>query len=248
MTGQYDEEIDPETMRSFSRQYYGHEIWLGDVVKDGNEIGVYGLYGHNMVPDYPMPTDYANVILYDDNGRAEDPDREIVKKPHGWFFTFEDKGADVYTLYVDSNSTWVTDEEGWHRGVKRDFSDIKYSGAFNMVAKRIISKDGVDPGSVIHSALELIPEKAVMAVGEPMRIRCLYEGSPLKGARISCYMHDDEDMENTKTDDEGYFSYCPKRSGQAIFIAKHTDEGKNSDDEFDETSFKITLTMEAKDA
>jgi len=248
MKAQNDGTMDPETLRSFSRQYYGHEIWLGDIIRDGDEIGVYGLYGHNMVPDYPMPSDYANVILYDDDGRAEDPYREIVKKPHGWLFSFEDKGADVYTLYVDSNSTWVTDEAGWHRGVKRDFSEVKYSGAFNMVAKRIISKDGKNPGSVVHSALELMPEVAVMTVGKDTKFRCLYEGNPMKGIKISCYMQDDEDMENTKTDDEGCFTYCPRKAGQAIIIAKYTDEGKNIDDEFDETSFKITLTMEARDA
>ncbi len=80
--------MDPETLRSLSRQIYGHEMWIDGVGRDGDEIFAYGLYGHKMVPDKPMPTDYANVLLYDDNGRVENPDREIVKNPHGWRFSF----------------------------------------------------------------------------------------------------------------------------------------------------------------
>ena len=60
-------QMDPETIRSYSRQIYGHEVWLDKIMKDGNTISVYGLYGHTMVPDKPMPTDYANVLLYDEN-------------------------------------------------------------------------------------------------------------------------------------------------------------------------------------
>ena len=239
-------EMDPETLRSYSRQIYGHEIWLGKVEKADGFISTYGLYGHSMVPDKPMPTDYANVLLYDDNGRAENPDREIVKNPHGWLFSFEDKGADVYTLYVDSNSTWIVNDEGWHRGSKRDFSEVKYSGAFNMVAKRIISRDGVNPGSVVHSTLEIMPEKATLEVGKDAKLQVLYEGKPLKNVKVMCYAEDDEDFTNYKTDDNGFITYPVKKKAMHMFIAKYTDENKQVSDEFDETSFTTTLTLEAQ--
>ena len=245
MPRQADSGMDPETMRSLSRQIYGHEIWIGDVFREGDTINAYGLYGHKMVPDKPMPTDYANVILYDDSGRTEAPDREIVREPHGWLFSFEDRGADVYTLYVDSNSTWVTDEAGWHRGVKRDFSGASFSGSYNMVAKRIISRDGRDPGNVIHSCLELMPETAGLKVGTDVRIRVLYEGEPLPRARIVAYAAGDQDAEMLRADDEGCLVYPVRKAVPHMFIAKHTDEGKSSSDEFDETSFTTTLTMEA---
>ncbi|MBO4357939.1 MAG: DUF4198 domain-containing protein [Candidatus Methanomethylophilaceae archaeon] len=239
-------EMDPETLRSYSRQIYGHEIWLDKIEKADGYISIYGLYGHTMVPDKPMPTDYANVILYDDNGRVEDPDREIVKNPHGWLFSFEDKGADVYTLYVDSNSTWVTNDEGWHRGVKKDFANVKYSGAFNMVAKRIISKDGVNPGSVMHCALELMPEKATLKVGEDAKIKVFYEGKPLPKAKVICYAKDDEDFVTYHADENGVLTYPVKKKAMHAFIAKYTDENKCVDDEFDEMGFTTTLTLEAE--
>ncbi len=239
-------DLDPEVERSYSRQFYGHEMWLDKIIKEDGTVSVYGLYGHNMVPDNPMPTDYANVILYDDNGKAETPDREIVKKPHGWLFSFEDKGADVYTLYIDSNSTWVTDEEGWHRGVKRDFSKVKYSGAFNMVAKRIISKDGVNPGNVMHAPLEIMPERATLKVGEDAKMKVFYEGNPMRNVKVICYAEDDEDFQVLSTDDNGVLTYPVKKKAMHIFIAKYTDENKQVSDEFDETSFKTTLTLEAE--
>jgi len=242
------QEMDPETLRSFCRQVYGHEIWIGDVVKEDGIISAYGLYGHKMVPDKPMPTDYANVVLYDDDGRTEDPDREIVREPHGWMFSFEDKGADVYTLYVDSNSVWVTDEEGWHRGVKRDFSAVKYSGAFNMVAKRIISRDGENPGLVMHCALEIMPERATLRKGEEAKVKVLYEGKPKAGLKVICYAEGDEELRFLKTDADGVLYYPVEKAGTHVLIAKYTDEGKKSDDEFDETSFTTTITLEAKDA
>ena len=242
----YIEEMDPETLRSLSRQIYGHEMWLGDVGRDGDEIFVYGLYGHKMVPDNPMPTDYANVLLYDDDKRVGDPDREIVKDPHGWRFSFKDEGASVYTLYVDSNSTWVTDEEGWHRGVKRDFSAVKYSGAFNMVAKRIISRDGRSPGAVVHSALEIMPEESTLEVGKPARLKVLYDGRPLPSCKMICFCKATESVDMLKTDGDGILEYPVKEKGSYMFIAKHIDSDKKIDEEFDETSFTTTLTMETR--
>ena len=242
----YHEDIDPETLRSLGRQIYGHEMWIDGVRREGNEISAYGLYGHKMVPDKPMPTDYANVLLYDDEGRAEDPDREIVKDPHGWRFSFEDRGASVYTLYIDSNSTWVTDEEGWHRGVKRDFSEVKYSGAFNMVAKKIISRDGKDPGSVVHCPLAVMPAEATLEVGSVARIRILYEGKPLPRAKVVCFCKATETLEPMQANEDGVLEYPVKEKGEHMFIAKHVDTGKKVDDEFDETSFTTTLTMETR--
>jgi uncharacterized GH25 family protein len=244
MTYGYDSKNDPETMRSFARQAYGHEMWIGSVVKEGGRFNVYGLYGHKLVADKPMPDDYALPVLYGDDGRLVNPSRQVDEAAKGWRFSFDDTGADVYTFYIDSNSTWVTDESGWHRGVKRDFSDVKYSGAFNMVAKRIISKDGVSPGSVMHATLEIIPSKAKLKVGEDIELKVFYEGKPLKNAKMICYHDGDEAIDNQTTDAEGVLMYPIKQKGSYAFIAKFVDENKKVDEEFDETAFTTVLTME----
>ena len=40
--GTKDTIIDDETLRSFSRMAYGHDIWLDEIEKDGDEVSVYG--------------------------------------------------------------------------------------------------------------------------------------------------------------------------------------------------------------
>ena len=237
-------EMDEETLRSFSRMRYGHEMWIDGVERKDGEITAFGLYGHKLQPDKPMPTDYANVLLYDDNGRAENPDREIVNKPHGWKFTFEDKGADVYTLYIDSNSVWITNNEGWHRGTKRDYSNVNYSGAFNMVAKKIISRTD-DPGSVMHATLEIMPSKAKYRVGDTAEFTILYEGKPLANSKIVTYCSAWQDLKPVNTDAEGKIRIPVDDRGSYVVIAKHTDTTKCSED-FDETGFSTTLLVEAE--
>lgn len=240
------QDMDPETLRSFSRMIYGHEIWLENVRKEDGEFRIYGLYGHKLVPDKPMPTDYANPVLYDDDGRVEDPYRDIVNDPRGWEFSFEDAGADVYTLYVDSSSTWVTDDEGWHRGVKRDFSKSEYAGAFHMCAKRIISRDGKKVGDVRHAELEIIPDSATLKVGGKARLEVLYEGKPLPNNKVIVYCRGWEDLKTMKTDSQGILELDVAEPGTYAFITKYTDSSKAVSDEFDETSYTMTITMEAE--
>jgi uncharacterized GH25 family protein len=241
-----NDEFDEETLRSFSRMMYGHELWLEKVEVEGKEISVFGYYGHKLNPDKPMPTDYANPVLYDDNGRAETPEREIVRGPAGWRFTFPDKGADVYTFYVDSNSVWVTNKEGWHRGTKRDWEGVNYSGASNMVAKRIISRDGTSPGSVMHAALEIMPGKAKYKTGEAASMDILYEGKPLKGNKCIVYNRRWQDLRTIPADDNGVLRFVMDEPGIYIIVTKHTDPNKSVADEFDETVFDTSLTIEAE--
>ncbi|MCQ2079249.1 MAG: DUF4198 domain-containing protein [archaeon] len=237
--------IDEETMRSCTRQVYGHEMWIQDIRCEDGEFTAHGLYGHKMLPDKPMPTDYANVVLYDDDGRVADPEREIVNRPRGWRFIFPDEGADVYTLYIDSNSVWVTNDEGWHRGGKRDYSGVTHSEAFNMAAKRLISRDGVSVGNVMHLELEIVPEKATLKVGEKANFTVFYEGVPIKGVKIIAYHPAWQDLMFLKTDAEGKVSFDVKDVGTYAVIAKYTDEEKCSED-FDETGFSTTLTIDAE--
>lgn len=240
------QEMDEETSRSFSRMAYGHEMWIGDVVRKDGVITALGLYGHKLLPDKPMPTDYANVVLYDDNGRADTPERDIINKPRGWQFTFPDKGAEVYTLYIDSDSLWVVNDEGWHRGSKRDYDKITYSGSFNMIAKRIISKNRENPGSVMHAALEIMPDKASYKMGETAVFTILYEGKPLADHKVILFGAGWQDLHNDRTDADGKVSMKVDNPGSYVVIAKHNDPSKCKEDEYDETSFSSTLVVDAE--
>ena len=49
-----------------------------------------------------------------------------------------------------------------------------------------------------------------------------------------------------KTDDDGKLRFDVTDKGTYIFITKYTDDTKSVSDEFDETVFSSTLTMEAE--
>jgi uncharacterized GH25 family protein len=150
----------------------------------------------------------------------------------------------VYTLSIASTAPWVTDESGWHRGVKRDFATVKTSAVYVMAAKRIICKDGKNPGEVMHAVLDMLPEKAKLTVGEDAVIKVLYEGKPLPNVKVICYREGASEFEEYKADSEGVLRYPVTGKGLHAFIARYVDENKSVDDEFDETSYKITLTLE----
>ena len=239
-------EMDLETERSFSRMAYGHEMWIeGLKLKDGM-FSLYGLYGHKLLPDKPMPTDYANPVLYDDDKRVEDPYRDIVNEPRGWEFEFEDKGAKVYTFYIDSCSTWVTDDEGWHRGSKRDFDKVSYSGSFHMTAKKIISRNKKDVGDVRHAELEIVPSEATLYKGKKAEIEVSYEGKPLPDHKVIVYCRGWQDLQTMKTDSDGKLRFDVTDKGTYIFITKYTDTSKSESEDFDETVYSSTLSMEAE--
>jgi uncharacterized GH25 family protein len=114
-----------------------------------------------------------------------------------------------------------------------------------MIAKRIISKDGVDPGNVMHAALEIMPETARLKAGTNVKLKVLYEGKPLPKVKVICYHEGDDELEFKFTDDNGILEYHVPSSGMCVFIAKYTDVNKKVDEEFDETGFTTTLTLEA---
>jgi uncharacterized GH25 family protein len=115
-----------------------------------------------------------------------------------------------------------------------------------MVAKRIISKDGSNPGNVMHAALEIMPEKAVFKVGEEASMKVLYEGKPMKKNKCTVFNRNWQDLRNISTDDEGNLKFTVDQPGIYIIITRHSDSTKSVCDEFDETVFNTTLTIEAE--
>ena len=89
-----------------------------------------------------------------------------------------------------------------------------------------------------------MPEKAKLSVGQDAVMRILYEGEPLPDHKVLCYCEGSDAVEFFKTDSEGVLRYPIGCKGTYIFIAKYTDEDKKVDEEFDETAFTTTLTME----
>lgn len=120
----YDQ--DPEFIRSQCRMLYGHETWLENPRKEDGKIVIDGNYGHHMVNDRPMPIDYAHVAIFDAKGKA-DIKYEQGPEDNCLRVKFPDAGTGPYTVYYSSDSVpWIENDEGWSRGIKRDFRNVKY--------------------------------------------------------------------------------------------------------------------------
>jgi hypothetical protein len=63
---------------------------------------------------------------------------------------------------------------------------------------------------------------------------------------VLCFCHATEEVQFLNTDGSGVLRYPVKEKGDYIFIAKFADESKKVDDEFDETAYTTTLTMETE--
>ena len=60
------------------------------------------------------------------------------------------------------------------------------------------------------------------------------------------YNRDWQDLQTMKTDSDGKLRFDVTDKGTYIFITKYTDDTKAVSDEFDETVFSSTLSMEAE--
>lgn len=96
----------------------------------------------------------------------------------------------------------------------------------------------------MHAVLDMLPDRAKLTVGEDVVLKLFYEGRPLPNIKVICYREGAGELEEYRTDSEGVLRYPVRGKGLHAFIAGYTDENKSVDDEFDETSFKITLTLE----
>ena len=173
----------PELVRSLSRMIYGHETWLENPRRENGKIIIDGMYGHRLENDRAMPLCYANVSIFNDKGHA-DIEYELSEEENCRRLKFDDDGSDIITVYYDSNNVpWIQNDEGWAMGVKRDFSNVKYSAAYNLIAKRIISKDG-SPGNVVNSTLEIMPSTVAPKVGDSVKVQILYEGNPVPDMKV----------------------------------------------------------------
>lgn len=236
--------FDPELVRSLSRMIYGHETWLENVRKEGGKIVVDGMYGHHMVNDRAMPDVYSNIALFGDRGRIENG-FELSVEDNCKRLRFDDTGDAVYTVYYDSNNVpWIKNDEGWAMGVKRDFSNVTYAAAYNLLAKKIVSRDG-NPGSVVCAVLDIMPDTVRPAVGSKVKVQILYEGKPLPKAKVMVFRKGASEAEKYTADGQGRFEFPVEEAGTYMVIAKHADESKAVEDEYDEAVFESTLVIEA---
>lgn len=232
-------------MKQLSRMVQGHEIWLENGTIKGAQGRIELRYGHNMKVDGVPPESMANAIVYTPDGKKLKPTSKLAKT--GYILRFPARKAGDYTVVVDSSAIWSkTGEKKYEMGPKSKFKDVSYSGAFNIMAKKIVpSQEGMGMGKPVpHGALEIIPSKAFLAPGRAVTMKVLYEGKPLSGVELKAFSKKSKKETMLLTDASGKAKVHIDQEGKWMFLVRHKDETKKKEGEYDESVFVTTLVME----
>jgi uncharacterized GH25 family protein len=240
--GEY--EMDNVLIGKLSKMVQGHEIWLDSPFISDGHATVLLRYGHNMVSDGIPPKHMVNPTIYAPNGMKLDPAILTIEDAHVIGFSIKNRGN--YTVLVDSSAVWNKTEGGYKMGAKSQFNDVSYSGAFHMMAKKIIPSEPNNDieDAVVHGILELVPDTTFLNVGKDVVIHVLYEGKPLTGIELKVFSKKGGKEQMIKTDGEGKVKVRIDQEGEWMFLMRHRDSTKQVEDEYDEAVFITTLIME----
>lgn len=129
---------------------------------------------------------------------------------------------------------------------------LKSAKTFFVASKSLAAIPQEHPGfdKVLGHPLEIVPEaNTVTPMGPdvPIRVKLLFQGQPLAGARVSFIprgvaLAEDFDPEYERTtNDNGRASFAPKEGNYYLVAAHHKTEEKGTD--YVSTSYSATLTV-----
>ena len=235
--------LDRKLLNQLSKVYYGHEMWIDTPSSIENIVSCHLRYGHNMSVDGVPPKSYVNSIVYTPDGKRLKADE--TEEKDGYLLSCPKSVDGDYSFYIDSSSVWCHDANNkWAMCPKSKMEGASYSGAFNLVAKKIVStSNGQEFVPVSHSTLEILPRARGIMAGKKAEFKIIYEGRPLSGSEIKAYCRDtNKDVMVDIVDGKAMVPI--DHAGTYMFLVRHRDGTKRIDDVFDETVFVTTLVME----
>ena len=226
----------------------GHEIWLEHDMRHvhlGKTVECKLLLGHNMAVDGVADVENVKAAVFDPANEKHDL---VVDAGDDCLIVRFDPVIDGYHTVAaeyDAGIYTVTDD-GWHRGPKSDYENVKRSGYYYQYAKTVLSGHGAkELNPIIGHELEIIPLYfRHYHAGEEIELQVLYDGAALVGGVITAAVSGDEgDAASASTDSDGIASIKLDKSGNWMFKVRHTDSGKGALDQYDEKVITAILTV-----
>jgi uncharacterized GH25 family protein len=236
--------LDERTLEALSKVYYGHELWFEKPSIKGEKVSCHLMHGHNMSIDGVSPKMYVNSFIYTPDKKRKVKGNEKEGK-EDWLVSTPKTADGDYTFYIDSSSVWCKDAKGkWTMGSKSKVKKVAYSGAYQLVAKKIIpvnAKGDFTPRA--HTTLDILPASRSIKVGESIAFKVKYERRNLTGVQMKAYCK--ESKKEVMVDIVGGNATVKIDSkGTWMFLVRYRDESKKVSEEYDETVFVTTLVME----
>lgn len=226
----------------------GHEIWLEYGKRHmhvGKTVECKLFFGHNMKVDGVVDAKKVKASVFDPTNEGHDL---IVGTGDGCLVIKFDPAIDGFHTVVadyDGGIFTVTDD-GWQKGPKKNYENVKSSGYYRQFLKTIIPGHGIKEYELATGQeLEIIPlDFRGYCVGDNISMKILYNGKPLKYANINAtYKGREGDAILTKTDTEGKATFYLEKEGNWFFKVRYGDPEKGVKDQYDEKVVTSTFTV-----
>ena len=226
----------------------GHEIWLEHDMQHvhvGEMVECKVLFGHNMAIDGLADIEGVKAAVFDPVNKKHDL---IADSGDGCLIVrFDPVNEGYHTVAVEYDAgIYTVTDEGWHKGPKSDYENVKSSGYYYQYARTIISGHGSkDLNPLIGHELEIIPLGfRHYHAGEEIQLKVLYDGAALPEAVITAaFSGSENDAVEVATDSDGIALIKLDRSGNWMFKVGHADPGKGVEDQYDEKVITAVLTV-----
>ena len=226
----------------------GHEIWIEHDMRHvhvGETVECKLLFGHNMKVDGLAVVENVKATVFNKANEKCDlvvdaGDNCLIAR-----FTPEVDGYHTVAVEYDAGIYTVTDE-GWQKGLKKNYKNVKSSGYYYQYAKTIISGHGSkNLNPVIGHELEIIPvDFRHYHAGEEIQLKVLYDRAALiEGVITAAFGGSEGDAVEATTDSYGNALIKLDKSGNWMFKVRHADPGKSIEDQFDEKVITASLTV-----
>ena len=227
---------------------HGHEIWLEHDMQHvhiGETVECKVLYGHNMAIDGVADIEGVKAAVFNPLSEKHDLSAECEDDYLVLRFDPVHDGYHIVSVEYDAGIYTVTDD-GWHKGPKSDYQNVKSSGYYYQYAKTIISGHGskdLDP--VIGHELEIIPiDFRHYHAGEEIGLQVLYDGAALPEAVIiAAFSGNEDDAVEMTTDSDGNALIKLDKSGNWMFKVRHADQDKGIEGQYDEKVITAIFTV-----
>ncbi|MGB9590919.1 MAG: DUF4198 domain-containing protein [Candidatus Kryptoniota bacterium] len=233
----------------------GHMLWLNASdysPKIGEKVTIEIGFGHK----------YPNI----ETVKEENIERIFIRDPEGQEFpiekvapakyTFSPKAEGQYEVIVKLKQGFVSNTpDGRKLGNKKTLKDVASCLQFNMNAKALINAGSKGKGSNQQSdlPLEIIPTGNInkLKIGDQLLLKVMYQGKPLKGAKISAtdeksaLQQEGKWVQESESDAEGMVRVKLISKGPWLFTAAHEIPYADSS-ECDKSLYRTTLTIRLK--
>ena len=226
----------------------GHEIWLEYQMRflsSDEPFECRLLYGHNLKTD--GVADAMNVkagVFTGDNDMhplpVETTDDDLRIR-----FVRDFAMPQIVISEYDYGVLTVNDD-GWHRGPKKDYANVKRSGYYYQYAKTIVpGLGGGTPRPAIGQELEIVATgESHYHVGDAITLNVLYDGAALAGGTLTIAVSGN-DGQGFETDlgTRGTAVVTFDQPGNWMFKVRHSDPNKGVENLYDEKVITSVFTV-----